>query len=303
MNDSCDDKGVSMHNAGSSMGPSRTLRLFTRGVKRAVAFAALALAVGCAQPVVEGRVVDVKGDALPGAAVTVAGTPYQALTNARGEYRVSYRPGPVQVDCVKTGYTPGRLELEVTEARVVPARDVALWPLPPDAGVFLFQNCRYTATKPIQPETFQGAGDRTVHGTRRWSEVETLDPQPTIMSFNMPRYGIRFCQLELAEIPLAIEMTGPQTIEIWRPTRTIPISAVAIDGPDGVLVQVRYDGALSPGCYAVHWGALDGDTHLETRMFFFSVGERPLAPEPKAEGEDGGEDLEGEEGEEAEEEG
>jgi len=88
------------------------------------------LASGCSPAVIEGQVLDVRQEPLPGAAVTVDGTHDQSLTNALGRYTIDFAPGKVLLRFIKTGYTPGLLELTVNEARHVEATPVVLWHLP-----------------------------------------------------------------------------------------------------------------------------------------------------------------------------
>ena len=255
---------------------------------------ALILCVACQAPVIEGSVTDVKGDALPGVAVTVEGAWHEALTDALGLYRIRYRPGEVVLRFAKTGYTPGILEARVTPKATVSAASIALWPLPTAAGVYLYEGWEYRALKPTQPRAYLTKPSGTAHGVVRAPELETLDHDPLILSYKLPRYGAKVSRLELTEVSLREAVVGGDSLEIWCKGDSIPASSVPVDEPDGLLVQLRCHETLEPGCYAVHWGALDGDTRIP-RIFLFRVGE-PEAPgevESPA-GVDGAEEEEGE---------
>ncbi|MBN2308406.1 MAG: carboxypeptidase regulatory-like domain-containing protein [Candidatus Hydrogenedentes bacterium] len=248
---------------------------------------------GCGATRIEGRVVDVKGDALPGVAVSVEGSSYQALTNGLGEYRIKFRPGRVVLHFAKTGYTPGILEAQLEAYRPVLATPVELWPLPGNAGVHIFENYRYRATKPVQPDAFVLANGEVVFGTQKWPELETADQEPVIICHNMPRYGVKLTRLDLAEVILEEAVAGSDTVTVWKPSRAVPVSVVPIDEPDALLLHVRFTGPLEPGTYALHWGALEGQARPEGRIFLFSVGRGPIAPagqDDAAEGDAAGDD-------------
>jgi Carboxypeptidase regulatory-like domain len=232
------------------------------------------LAAGCSPAVIEGTVADVKGDALPGVAVRVEGTNHEALTDAVGTYQVYFKPGTVQLSFFKTGYTPGRLELDVDAPRQVQAAQVVLWPLPVNKGVYLYEDFRYRELTRIKPSLFVPATGAPAYGTRRWAGIETVAPAPLILCFFIPpRRGAKLCRLQLAEMTLREARGGDDTVNVWVAGTPIPMAEVPIDGIDGHLVQIKPVNPLSPGAYAIHWGALDGQSDSEPLMFFFSVGE------------------------------
>ncbi len=243
-----------------------------------------ALLPACHVAVIEGTVVDIKGETLPGVAVQVDGKEATVITDIHGQYEVAYAPGAVTLSFMKTGYTPGQLELDVETYRPVEAATVSLWPVPQSSGVFLFEDSRYRDVMRLEPERWDTMSQGPVFGTERWADVETSSNAPLILCYRMPRNGLKLYQLDLAEVTPKYEQATSDTIEIWAPVREIPVSPVPIDEVDGLLVRVGLPAPLAPGCYAVHWGALDGDnTYDEFRMFLFHVTEyypiQPITPE------------------------
>lgn len=242
------------------------------------------LSIGCNVAVLEGTVVDIKGETLPGVAVQVNDDEATAVTDIHGHYRVGYNPGKVVVRFMKTGYTPGRLELEAGGHGSLTAATMSLWPLPQYYGVYLYEDFRYRDTMPLVPERWDTITQQVVYGTERWGGVETSNPDPLILCYRMPANGLRLSQLDITEVTPKYEQAANITIEVWAPTRTIPVTPVMIDEVDGQLMKVGLPEPLAPGCYAVHWGALDGDTTSgETRMFLFHVAEHYPAAEVKEE--------------------
>ncbi len=238
---------------------------------------------GCSPVRISGTVTDVKGDALPGVAVTVEGTDYQALTNELGQYEVGFGPGRVILRFAKTGYTPGKAEVFADAHESVPAGPVELWPLPSAPGVYLFEDYRYHSAEPIQPKPYDTLTAGLVHGTVRLTQVNTFEQEPLIICFGKPRYGLTLCRLELADVTLTDTVPGSNSLSIWRQARTVPMSPSAID-EQGTLLHLRLERPLIPGCYAVHWGALEGKSKPDSRMYVFNIGEAGIfEPLPKDE--------------------
>ncbi len=254
----------------------------------------------CFGPSIQGRVVDVQGGSLPGVAVNVVNTGDQDLTTPLGEYRVRYEPGHVELEFLKTGYTRGRLEMTLEEARNVSARDVMLWPLPQAKGVYFFANFRYRATAALEPQAFETANLGTVYGTEHWTDVQTVDAAPVLIAHRLPLAGLRMHRMELRELFVEEPSGGTRSVEAWTRAGEVPIDGQYLD-EDGALLQVILTDELDPGAYAVHWGALEGDPAVDTRIFFFSIlpslaPDLPGAMEEEAP-EDGGEAPENGDGE------
>jgi hypothetical protein len=230
-----------------------------------VALALVALAgVGCERATVEGVVIDERGDRLPGVAITVEGTRDQALSNALGEYRVQFRPrGNHLLQFRKTGFTPGILELEVLGPRTVSARTVELWRVPPYAGVFLVERYRFEATTPVEVTPFGIVDEETAYGTQRDPEYTSTNPYPVIILHRVSPFDVWLARLE--------ERPTTEQSKAWVLAETIATNLAALDQPEGVLQQLKYQGALEPGVYAVHWGALFGSTQNEARIFTFRI--------------------------------
>lgn len=258
----------------------------TLAIGFSVAF--LVFASGCGTGFIEGTVVDITGETLPGVAVEVRGMPYEGLSDAHGRYRVKYQPGDLELYFAKTGYTPGMLVLSVNEMRSVEATPVVLWRLPDGGGVYLYEAHRYRRTDFIPPAEFRSidnsAETSSIFGTTRWPTVETTDREPLILCFKMPVYGCKLYQMNLVETRPIADDTGSTTVSAWVPGEDIPIVTEPIDAPEGLLVRIRPMNPLEIGSYAAHWGALDGSpVENEIRMFFFSVVDEITPPsEPLA---------------------
>lgn len=248
---------------------------------------------GCFPGTIQGTVEDLQGNRLPGVVVEVQETGRQALTNARGKYEVRYEPGAINLRFMKTGYTGGHLEMTVEEPRPVLARPVTLWPLPRQKGVHFLENYRYRAAGAIEPERFDSNNLGTVYGLERWTDVQ-IGPEPRIVAHRLPPDGLRVYRMEMVELFVEDEWGETQILEVYTGARLTPHEARYIDEA-GTLLALDFPDGLPPGNYAISWGALQGETNVDSRIWIFSV--LPSEPEPTEE--DDGEEVP-ENGDEAE---
>jgi len=233
------------------------------------------MVVGCDSAVIQGVVLDARGETLPGVSVRTVGTPHEALTNGRGEYRVRFVPQEeFHVQFFKTGYTTGDLRIQsVTEARSVKANPISLISLPEGAGVYLSDNrfSHYERTTFDTPKQLERQSDKSiVFGSLR-VPVETKDLRPFIViyrGFTIPRCCPKLNALEEAEVKVGAK----EGVKAWVRAGEIPIEVNEVDVGQGQLLSALPLAELPYGAYAVHWGGLDGDlTADESRMFAFKI--------------------------------
>jgi hypothetical protein len=234
--------------------------------------------VSCDRCAVRGAVVDMNGEPLPGVAVTAATGEAEALTNALGQYTLYGKPGAMDLYFMKDGYTSGRLAIEIAEPRTANAVPVSLWRLPQTAGVFLFETNRYRGAAPLQPKQFLSSGNTFIYGTQRIPNLEeTTSTAPLLLCHRMPLYDVRFCRLH--SIPASAPEIPGSALTVWASEAAFPVEIVPLDEPERYLAQIRLSEPLTPGVYAVHWGALDGYGTTDRRMFLFRVVDAARAPE------------------------
>ena len=223
----------------------------------------------CYRSGVSGTVRNVRGEALPGVVVQVSGEETQAITDARGHYRIA--PADATLDFFKTGYAPARLRLDPNTRRQTARGDVQMWPLPGSAGVYLLDDYRYDQISWVIPRQFFMSDGTVAYGTRSEPSPATHTSEPTILCYRTPRYDARLSRLVRAK-PMQPSATAGE-FEIWTAGGTIDADLVPVDTPQGILRRLRIDRPLEPGAYAVHWGALEGYATLENRVFMFEVAE------------------------------
>lgn len=249
----------------------------------------------------QGEVTDISGQSLPGAVVKVSGTDYEDLTNGTGRYFFGVTTGKLQLEFIKTGYTPARREITVDSLGRIEVPTIALWPLPVGEGVYYCKNYRYyEATRP-RPNRYHVKDMGDAWGTPvspdliiPWTDPKenTEDNPPFMIGHKVPAYDARMHKLQ--EVNAALiqtqtshrneadkeqEMQYPE--EIWIAEQPVTIYSKVLDEPEKLLVELRATAPLEPGVYAIHWGALEGYDSIDPRIFMFEL----KAPTPEGEGE------------------
>ena len=246
---------------------------------------------GCMQNAfLRGSVTDVSGEELPGAVVRVKGTGYEGLSNGNGRYSFRLLSGTVEIEFAKTGYTLAHRTVTVPSFGILDLEPVQLWPLPVGEGVYTFENFQYSQTDHprVNRYTVQNAGIAYGTPVEPGLKIDYVDPAtnpeanpPRLITHKMPAYDAHLNKLR--KVKAAIVQTGSGSAagkkgkeiqyneEVWIAGEAIPLFSQPLDEPERQLLELRAAQPLSPGVYAVHWGALEGFDSIDPRAFLFSV--------------------------------
>ena len=255
---------------------------------------------GCGRETFYGTVTDIVGERLPGVAVSLTderGRESQTLTNGQGEYSLPFETGRLRIAFLKNGYTTGHAELAITEASARTITPIALWRLPQEEGVFACESNRYRRLTPFEPRPVVAQATNAVTFsillTGAIEEITTPEPLLLLRRFpssdlmhRVPGFDVQVGRL--APIQTFVSGNSGPVQETWVQTGVLVSALDPIDEPERYLIQVKLTEPLTPGTYAVHWGAFNGYTRSESRAFVFRVPE-PLPqdakenPETKAE--------------------
>ncbi len=257
----------------------------------------LCFMAGCDRlAVIRGKVLDVHGDTLPGVAITVRGADYETLSNGLGEYSLRCRPGALTLDLMKTGYTPGVLQVEAKDRMIVDVRDAMLWPLPARKGVYLFEDFQYREMTRAEPKRYAADNGQPLLAVRKDPGLETQRPvggeralgAPIILCFKQPDYDVALCRMKQVEAALpqatpapgAVSEAAPAAVKesAWVSWEKIEMLVIPIDEQTRQLLEIRPMLPLTPGVYALHWGALEGHSATDPHVFLFRIAEPPEAP-------------------------
>ena len=216
---------------------------------------------GCEQSTLRGTVANTRGERLPGVSVRIEGSELSALTNALGEYQFRFSQGAETLLFDKTGYAPALLELTGGEGAAPVNGTMKLWRLPVREGVYLLEESEYNPlTRDVPEQTLMQYGS-----PERITRLEL----PTIVCYKTPRFDTRVTGLKVEEARFGVG--SDSTFAVFRRAGTVKVDLTPLDPLEGLLQTVRFAQPLEAGHYAIHWGALEGFTALESRVFLFTV--------------------------------
>ncbi len=249
-------------------------------------FALLGLAIfvaACDRSYIEGRVTNRRGEALPGVTVAVSGTSTQDLSDGLGHYRIEAPPGPVTLAFSKSGYTSAQLALESKRRGATP--EVSMWVLPMNAGVYDVTPLTYHETSWALPKQHYLKDGSAAFGIELPAEVIESTSEPFLLTHRTPRYNAQLSRL----VPEEARQAGieDKSIEVWVEAGTAAVGLEPMDQSESLLQRVVIGRALEPGVYGIHWGAMEGYTTLDNRVFVFRVPEPPKSEEDEAAAADG----------------
>ncbi|MBX3178011.1 MAG: carboxypeptidase regulatory-like domain-containing protein [Candidatus Hydrogenedentes bacterium] len=268
------------------------------GLPRAIfpaLLASVAAFAGCNPRVaVTGLVTNVDGEPLPGVSVKVEAAQAFGVTNGNGIFGrrpniLSVPPGAWELEYIKSGFTTAYQNLDTGNARSVEAPPVALWPLPAARGVYLLEGIHYESLTRATPERYRALNGGAVYGlnAKILPEVELSESPVFFVSHKMATYDWQLSRLETARVfrpgveapPPGEKIDDSITESIWAAAVRLPIETIPVDLPERLLWQIRPAVAMQPGVYAIHWGALDGDSTTEESVYLIGI----QAPEAEAE--------------------
>lgn len=254
----------------------------------AIAFLLLPLAA-CNRDAIEGRAVNMRGEALPGVTVAVAGADTQDLTDALGQYQIAVPAGADALLFSKSGYTSAKVPLEKGRRGAPP--EAVLWVLPMNAGVYDASQQTYHESTWALPKQYYLKDGSAAFGVELPAEVLESTTEPFLLAHRTPRYNAQLSRL--VEEEARLQGIQDKSIAVWVEAGTMAVGLEPLDPMDSLLLRVQIDRPLEPGVYGIHWGAMEGYTTLDNRVFLFRI------PEPPApEGEEAAPDAEGEPAEE-----
>lgn len=119
-----------------------------RAFKYFIGAVLLAVLFGCGKKAeIVGTVLDNFGKVVEGATVKIENTAFTATTDKNGRYHIGYVPGKVDVSILKQGYSEEKINLNIAIESKFPAKDVTLYKIPSDSGVFAAGPNDYIALK------------------------------------------------------------------------------------------------------------------------------------------------------------
>lgn len=229
----------------------------------------LLLGLACANPVLNGNVVDQAGAPLAGVEVSVANLTQKAVTDAQGHYSLPYAPGRFSVHAARAGYTTASLDFDVTEKAALDVRTVTLWQVPTTDTIAVLQGGAY-APLPASNAMTRSSLMQSFTGLPR-PTGPSVGADATFVFFGpgAPTDGIRLSRLAFTANVRTDSFFGPryQPLNYWMVVDggDVPFTVTTPD-PAADLRLLQPKAPLTAGRYALHWGVLSASDPLSASM-------------------------------------
>lgn len=255
-----------------------------------------AAAAGCDPKVsLQGLVTNVEGEPLPGVSVKVEAAQAFGVTNGNGLFgkrpnTVNVPPGKWDLVYIKSGFTTAQQQVDAAKTGVLQVPPVALWPLPAAKGVYILDGSHYRPLTRVTPDRHRSLAGSPVFGVKLAPELNVNEAPAYFISHKMANYDWRLSRLEKVDVlrpGVEVDTSSGKALpegvtdSIWAEGVRLPIDALPIDLPERLLWRISTPASMGPGVYALHWGALDGDTTTEESAYLFGI-RAPEAPEAVA---------------------
>lgn len=206
-------------------------------------------------PEVEGRVVDIWGNPVPGATVMMVGGTERPLTDADGRYAIPRMEGTHLMKAGAKGYIQDHVEVQVEGDETPEGPVFTLYPKPEEAGFHLIATGRY---EKLEHKLVHSVGNtlRSYRGIRSTGDAlaETSRPQVVfhteLRHDEIMRLGLELHRLEyLREAELPSPLGKKQvSVNLYVDAAEVPIELKPLRSKTDYLLQPVEP--LEPGFYA-----------------------------------------------------
>ncbi|MCX8065137.1 MAG: carboxypeptidase-like regulatory domain-containing protein [Candidatus Hydrogenedentes bacterium] len=238
-----------------------------RGV-RGVIFFSLLLA-SCEMVIfrIEGEVVDINGEPLPGVCVSSSQTFDYAITDAKGKFYFTSLKPVSKIDLIKSDYLPIRIELTQMQNAKVNLGKITLVLKPFTQGVYYYDRLskRYIMLSYSQVKRVKFEENIFLPSVARNEIVKVKVSPLTLYVYKMPHYDVKLYRMKLVD--LKIDKSGEGKLkdktekeeqsQVFVPDEPVMVHTRFISMVDNTLFIIEPLRELEPGYYCINWGAFE----------------------------------------------
>lgn len=241
---------------------------------------------------VQGKVIAINGEPLPGVCVSSPETFRHVITNTKGNFIFRISKPISKLEFIKSDYLPYTVSLHLIDKKNIVLPDIFLTPKPFNPGVYFLNKEKNNYTPLVKGKI----GRTEVEGKNsvpsvKISEIITIkDPILPIYVFRLPQYDLTLYQMkeyistkDEEKINKKVEKTEEQPAghngeekigkKLWIPDRPILTHTEFLSEMDTTLFVLKPVNELKPGVYCVNWRAFEVPFPRINDCFLFSVEE------------------------------
>ncbi len=221
---------------------------------------------------IEGQVVDLNGEPLPGVCVTPQQTSDYAITDAMGKFYFTLRKPVTKLKFLKSDYLPVEIEIPHFKNNRVDVGRITLTLKPFSAGVYYYDNSlgRYVMLSFSQAKRIKLDDNSLLFPSLELNEIVQVRVSPLILYiYRMPYYDIKMYRLKVVDIRASrvggdksgykskVEAGKAEGTQVLIPDKPIIVHTRFISSIDNSLFILEPLDNLDEGYYCVNWGAFE----------------------------------------------
>lgn len=238
---------------------------------------------------IQGKVLAINGEPLPGVCVSSPEILEYTVTNARGTFVLHLHQPVSTLEFIKSDYLPYTVSLHSMSKDKINLPEIFLTPKPFVPGVYFLEKekNRYIPFTKGKIERIQVANQNFVPSIKLKDLISTFDTYPSIYIFRLPQYDITVYQMKEYQskkeessdkkMEKSAKKTGEEhkteqpAEKIVVPDAPILVHTELLSEADTSLFVVKPVNELKPGIYCVNWRAFESLFPRINDCFLFEV--------------------------------
>lgn len=220
---------------------------------------------------IEGQVVDLNGEPLPGVCVTSQQTSDYAITDAMGKFYFTLRKPVTKLKFLKSDYLPVEIEIPHFKNNRVDVGRITLTLKPFLTGVYYYDKSlrRYVMLSFSQAKRLK-LDDNNLFPSLELNDIVQVKVSPLILYiYRMPYYDIKMYRLKLVDVRASgidgdksgdkskVEAGKAENTQVLVPDRPVIVHTRFLSPIDNSLFILEPLDNLDEGYYCINWGAFE----------------------------------------------
>lgn len=237
---------------------------------------------------VQGKVLAINGDPLPGVCVSSPEILKHDITNTKGNFVLRISKPISKLEFIKSDYLPSTVSLSFIDKKNITLPDMILTPKPSIPGVYFLdkEKNNYISLIKGKIEKTEIGKQNSVPSVKLNEIVQVKNRVPSIYIFRLPQYDLTIYQMKeyiLNKDEGKVDKTGKQPTgqnvnektekKIWIPDKPVLTHTEFLSEMDTSLFVLKPVNELKPGVYCVNWRAFEVPFPRMNDCFLFSIEE------------------------------
>ncbi len=249
---------------------------------------------------IQGKVIAINGEPLPGVSVSSPEIYKHVITNARGVFTLRLTRQINKLEFMKSDYLPVIVPVPFGNTKTVTLPDIVLIPKPISPGVYLLNKDKnqYMPLNRGKIERTEISKGNHVPSIKASDVIQIKEDTISIYVFRLPQYDITLYRMKeyvSESVDSKTETKGDKSSKktedkdtivqkekkVWIPDEPVLVHTEFLSELDTNLFVLRPVNQLRPGMYCVNWRAFESPFPRMVDCFLFSIQENIDTEKPE----------------------